>query len=104
MGIFAFFKDAEDSVDVVDVVVGYVKQETLEPLRGIGRWIVVGTIASSMISIGLVMTLLGALRLSRDLTDSAFDGMWSFAPYLIVFVLGLVCIGATLTRVKKRSL
>ena len=104
MGLFSFFKDAEDSVDVVDVVVGYVKQETLEPLRGVGRWIAVGSVASAMVSVGLVMVLLGALRFIDDVTGNAFDGMWSFAPYLIVFSVGLLCIAFTLTRVKKRSL
>ena len=104
MGLFSFVKDAEDSVDVVDAVVGYVKQETLEPLRGVGRWIAVGTVASSMVSIGMVMILLGALRLIDDVSGHAFDGMWSFAPYLIVLIIGIGCIALTLTRVKKRTL
>ena len=104
MGLFSFVRDAEDSVDVVDTVIGYVKQETLEPLRGIGRWIAVGTVASSMVSIGMVMILIGSLRFIDDICGHAFDGMWSFAPYLIVFVVSVGCIAVTLTRVKSRTL
>lgn len=104
MGLFSDIRQAEESSDVVDTIVGYAKQETLEPLKGAGRWVLVGSIAAVFVSIGMVLVLLGALRLLVDLFGNAFDGGWSFAPYMITFVLGALIVLVTLSRVKKRTL
>jgi hypothetical protein len=104
MGLFSDIRQAEESSDVVDTIVGYAKQETLEPLKGAGRWVLVGSIASLFVSIGMVLVLLGALRLLVDLSGNAFDGGWSFVPYMVTFVLGALIVLVTLSRVKKRTL
>ena len=104
MGIFSDIRDAENSSDVVDTIVEYAKQETIGPLKGAGKWLIVGSIAAVMVSIGMSLTLIGSLRLLRDVTGNAFDGGWSFAPYLIICVVSVVVIGLVLSRVKRRNL
>jgi hypothetical protein len=87
----------------VELVRDYAKQETLGPLKGAGRWLALGTAGSIMLGLGLVLVLLGVLRLLQTETD-AFDGGFSWVPYVVVLVLCLVLSVVALSRVKKATL
>ena len=56
-----------DPVDTLEMVRDYAKQETLGPLRGAGRWLVFGLMAAFFMSLGIIILLVGVLRLSQDL-------------------------------------
>ena len=89
--------------DVVDVVKEYARQETLGPLAGAGRWLALGSIGAVFLGLGSVFVLLGTLRLLQTET-SAFDGAWSFVPYLIVLAVAVALTIVTWARVKKATL
>ena len=89
--------------DVVELVRDYAKQETLGPLKGAGRWLALGTAGAVFLGLGLVLVLLGVLRLLQTETD-AFDGGFSWVPYVVVLVLCVVLSVAALSRVKKATL
>jgi len=72
--------------DTLQLVVDYVKQETLQPLKGLGRFIVFGVAGSVALGIGLVILAVGFLRVLQGETGSTFTGNWSWAPYLICTV------------------
>ena len=85
-----------------DLVRTYAKQETVEPLKGIGRAVGWGLAGSVLVGFGVVLLALGALRALQDET-TAFDGNWSFAPYLLVLLgcaIVLVLVG---TQTRKRK-
>jgi hypothetical protein len=92
-----------DPVETYELVRDYAKQETLDPLRGAGRWLGVGLIAGFLMSVGIVIVLVGVLRLSQDLllhtwfVDQA-DGL-SFVPYLITLAIGIVTSAVVWSRV-----
>lgn len=65
------------------LVVAYFKQETTEPLKSLGRVLAFGIAGSLLLGIGVMFLAIGALRLIQQET-SAFDGNWSFVPYLFV--------------------
>lgn len=67
------------------LVVAYLKQETIEPLKGLVRFLGAGAAAMFCFGIGSVMLILALLRALQSETGSAFDGNWSVAPYVIVF-------------------
>ena len=67
-----------------DLVRAYAKQETVEPLKGIGRWLGYGVAGSLFLGAGLVLLGVGGLRALQTETGDVFDGNWSWAPYLIV--------------------
>jgi hypothetical protein len=69
-----------------DLVRAYAKQETVEPLKGLGRFIGFGLAGSFALGIGLVLLALGALRALQTETGTMFHGNWSWVPYLIVLV------------------
>jgi hypothetical protein len=73
--------------DIGQLVVGYVKQETIEPVRGLGRFLGFGAAGVVVGGIGLFLLVLGGLRLLQEETGSAFRGHLSFLPYVIALVV-----------------
>ncbi|HUR19102.1 MAG TPA: hypothetical protein VMZ51_09255 [Acidimicrobiales bacterium] len=72
------------------MVITYVKQETIVPIRGLGRFIALGLAGSATLSVGLLLLSLALLRALQTET-TAFAGDWSWAPYGITLVAsGLV--------------
>ena len=84
--------------EAVQLVIDYVKQETLGPLKGLQRFIVYGVSGSLALAVGLVLLLIAVLRLLQTET-SAFVGNLSWLPYVIVSVLGVAVIGLAAWRV-----
>lgn len=89
--------------EVVDLVRDYARQETLGPLKGAGRWLALGAAGAVLLGLGSVFVLIGVLRLLQTET-SAFDGGWSWVPYLIVLVAAAIVAAIALSRVKKATL
>ena len=89
--------------EVVDLVRDYARQETLGPLKGAGRWLALGAAGAVLLGLGSVFVLIGVLRLLQTET-SAFDGGWSWVPYLIVLVAAAIVAALALSRVKKAHL
>ena len=81
--------------DLSKLVIAYVKQETLEPIKGLKRFVLWGLIGSVLVSLGLVVLFLGVLRLLQDETGDAFRGHLKPIPYVITVALcGAVAYGA----------
>jgi len=81
--------------DIATMVVAYVKQETVEPLKGIGRFLVFGAAGIVVASLGILLLVLGGLRFLQTETGSAFRGHLKFLPYLFaVIVCGAIAVGA----------
>ena len=66
--------------DMVGLFRRYVRQETVEPLRSLGRYLLFGTAGSVLVGVGTVLLALGALRGLQ--AWGALDGRWSWVPYL----------------------
>lgn len=89
----------KSSGDAVQLTVDYVKQETLGPLKGLGRFLAWGLAGSFAMAIGLLLLLIGILRLLQDETGSSLTGDWSWVPYFVVSVVGLAVVGVAAWRV-----
>jgi hypothetical protein len=76
-----------ESQEVVKLVVDYIKQETLDPVKGLGRYVVFGVAGSVALSIGLAILAVGFLRLLQTETGTTFAGNLSWIPYVICLVL-----------------
>ncbi|MEY2476810.1 MAG: hypothetical protein QOG87_2125 [Actinomycetota bacterium] len=75
------------------LVVAYLKQETIEPLKGLVRFLGAGAGAMFCFGIAAVLLILAALRALQTETGDAFDGNLTVVPYLIVFVGAIVIAG-----------
>ena len=77
-----------------DLVVAYIKQETLQPLRGLVRFVALGVPGAILAAVGLVVLLLAALRVLQVDTGSTFQGNMSALPYVITAGTGVAVAGA----------
>ena len=68
------------------MVVTYLKQETLLPIRALGRFVAFGLAGSLVLSVGLVLLSLALLRALQTETTT-FSDDWSWAPYAITLVV-----------------
>lgn len=71
---------------LVELVRDYAKQETLDPLKRLGRYLGLGVAGAVLIGLGVVFLAMAGLRALQTETGSTFTGSWSWAPYLIVVV------------------
>ncbi len=78
-----------------DLVTAYAKQETVEPLRGLLRWVAFGVAGSLLMGIGVVFLTLAGLRAIQENTGDTFTGDWTWVPYFIVTAALLVGAGVT---------
>ncbi|NCV74365.1 hypothetical protein EBW23_00255 [bacterium] len=81
----------------------YVKQETLDPLRGVGRWLAWGLVGAIALLFGAVLGLVGLLRLLQAEVFNEPNG-FTWVPYMIVVVCALIMIWLSLTRIQRPSL
>jgi hypothetical protein len=89
--------------EALQLVIDYVKQETLTPLKGLGRFMVFGVAGSVALAIGLVILSVAFLRVLQGETGSTFSGNWSWAPYLICTVVVVLVAGLAVRAVAKGS-
>lgn len=68
------------------LVVTYAKQETIVPIKGLGRFVAFGVAGSLLLALGLLLWVLAALRALQTETGSTFTGNLSWLPYVITLV------------------
>lgn len=93
-----------------ELVVAYAKQETVDPLKRLGRFLGYGVPGAFLTGTGLVLLAIAGLRALQTETDDTFAGEWSWAPYGILLVASLFvaalaarAIGANKRRAQKRG-
>ncbi len=97
-------KDSKDSTsgdarrDAINLLIAYVKQETLDPLKSLGRFVLFGVAGSVAIALGVGLLLLAGLRVLQTETGT-FHGNLSWVPYLIVAAAALAVIGLSGWRI-----
>ncbi len=70
-----------DFDDLLSTLRAYVKQETLGPIRGLGRYLGFGLAGTVCFAVAEIFLVLGVVRLLQNVT-STFEGSFSFVPYL----------------------
>ena len=88
--------------ELYELVLGYAKQEALDPVKSLGRFVGFGVAGSVLLGLGAVIMLLGGLRALQTETGSTFQGNWSWAPYAITIV-GCAVIIAVAMFVRARK-
>src|SRR5213076_316862 len=69
-----------------DLIVAYFKQETVVPLKQLGRWITFGILGALLLGVGVLLLAMAGLRALQEETGTTFTGDLSWIPYMILFV------------------
>jgi hypothetical protein len=91
----------QSGTDALQLVIDYVKQETLTPLKGLGRYLVFGILGSIALCAGLVLLLVALLRALQEETGGFFGGTLTWAPYVIVAGAAVILMGLAGWRIVK---
>ena len=104
-------KPADQVTELRDLVVGYAKQETIDPLKSLKRFLILGVSGALCLGVGSVYLILGLLRGLQDLewfnsstqTDG-WHGAWLVYVITILGAAGLLgVIGLVAFRTKRRK-
>jgi hypothetical protein len=87
--------------EALQLVIDYVKQETLDPLKGLGRYILFGVAGSVALAIGLVVLAVGFLRLLQGETGTTFAGNLSWVPYVLCTVAVMMVAGVAVWAISR---
>ena len=79
------------------VFLRYIADETLKPIKTLGRFILFGVIGSVFVGLGVVLISVGVLRYFE--TFSVFRGSLSWIPYAVLVVVGFIVISLTIWRI-----
>lgn len=94
-------KTPKDTLDELrTLTTTYARQETVDPLKNLGQWVGFGLGGAVAVALGLALLGLGALRGLQAI--SWFEDSFSWAPYLLMFLVFVGAIGLTLTAMMKK--
>jgi H+/Cl- antiporter ClcA len=79
-----------DARELVDLVIAYAKQETLEPLKGLGKRAALGLGGALLLGIGGIFCSVAALRAMQSETDFFERHNLSYLPYFFTVVILVV--------------
>ena len=80
----------------------YAHQETVEPLKGVGRYLGYGAAGALLLGIGVILLMLAGLRALQTETGDALDGNLSWLPYLIVLVVASALVAWAVSRISRK--
>lgn len=99
--------------ELKNMVVGYAKQETIDPLKSLGRYVGFGAAGGIFVGIGALLLTLALLRGLQTIDainepGRLHGGTWSWVPYLgalawLLLVAGVAAMAAKRGGDKRRS-
>lgn len=87
-----------------ELLKAYARQETVDPLKGLGRFLGFGVAGAFLVGLGGLFLALSLLRLLQRF--EVFTGTWSWAPYFIVLlalVLAIALIIGVISQGRARA-
>lgn len=87
--------------DLWQLLRDYAKQETIDPLRSVGRFLGFGLAGAVLLALGILFIALAVLRALQTETGSALTGVLDFVPYLVAFVIAAIVILVAVMAIKK---
>jgi NO-binding membrane sensor protein with MHYT domain len=90
------------ALELKDLTIAYAKQETVEPIKLLGRYVGLGLAGSLLIGVGVILLAFAGMRALQVETGTALTGNWTWVPYLAAIVF-LAIVMAVFARVISRK-
>jgi hypothetical protein len=87
--------------ELLTLIIGYAKQETLGPLKQLGRYLVWGLAGAVLIALGALLLTLAVLRALQTELAGHLSGSLTWVPYAGALLFSLLVVGLAATRIGK---
>lgn len=87
--------------ELLGLVIAYAKQETVVPLKALGRFVGFGTAGALLLATGGAMLTLAAVRLIQTETGPHLTGNLTWVPYVGGILVAAVGAAWAATRIAK---
>ena len=87
--------------ELKELIIAYFKQETIDPLKGLVRYVAFGLLGALLMGTGICFLAIGGLRALQTETGTTFTGNWSWAPYGLTIVALLIVAFVALLRARS---
>jgi hypothetical protein len=85
------------------MVITYVKQETIDPIKALGRYLGFGFAAAILISTGWIVLAVAVIRLLQAETSPHLEGSLSWIPYIGGVLTALAGVLWAVSRISKEQ-
>ena len=87
--------------ELIDLIVTYAKQQTIDPLKALLRWVGFGVAGGLLVGLGFLLLALALLRLLQTELHRQLSGNLSWIPYLAAVVFLALVIGMTVRQISR---
>jgi hypothetical protein len=87
--------------ELVEMMIAYVRQETVVPIKSVGRFIAFGVAGGLLIAIGGLLLILAAVRAVQAETGRHLSGSLTWVPYVSGILVAVVGVAWAVTRIGK---
>ncbi|MBS1847427.1 MAG: phage holin family protein [Actinobacteria bacterium] len=89
--------------ELFDLTKTYARQETVDPIKSLGKFIAFGIGAAVLGAASIGLLLLGVLRVLQSETDHHLEGHLTWVPYLGTLVVACVIAGAAAAGISGKK-
>jgi hypothetical protein len=87
--------------ELVGMVIAYFRQETVDPLKSLGRYLAIGVAGALLMSLGAGLLTLTVIRLLQVETGRHLQGNLNWVPYAGGFIVAAAGTGYAISRIGK---
>ncbi len=93
----------ELGTDVLKLILAYARQETVDPLKVLGRYVIWGVVGAVFIGIGSILVALAVVRVLQTELSAHLSGSLTWVPYAGALLFSVVVAALALSRISKVS-
>ncbi len=89
--------------ELVRLSKAYALQETVDPIKGLGKFIGIGVAAAILGGASVILVLLGILRILQTETGQHLTGSLTWVPYVVTLAIAVICMAIALGAVAQKK-
>jgi hypothetical protein len=91
----------ETATELSAMVIAYAKQETIDPIKHLGRYVLFGVVGAVLFTVGATFLAVALLRALQTELSPHLRGDWSWVPYFGGVAVMAVGTTIAITRISK---
>jgi len=89
--------------EIFELTKAYAKQETVDPIKGLGKFVGFGIGAAVLGALSIGLLVVGILRVLQTETGEHLTGKLTWVPYLITLVITLIVMAIAVSAIARKK-